>query len=116
MQYTVRREPCRPLKDNSNSDECRPAPDIVLPLIGDSRRLQEIAEDALNNPDSEYCAYQWVPVQMSTLGMFRFKDGDTMWVEYLGEMKPGVVWSSPRVDQGSVVGLGQSFTVQVLVG
>jgi len=114
MLYTERVSPCRELISGADSDECLPADDIVVPLAGDIRRLQEIVAAALDNPDSELTAYAWIPVQITTTGFRRFREGEIFMVDYLGERVPGVIASAPQLSQQSSTEFTQNFTVYII--
>ena len=115
MQVTMRVSPCRALPSGVDSDECRPAPDIVAPLVGSAAALERMGKAALQNPDSAACAHVWVPVTITTDGYKRFKEGDTFAIAYQGERKLGVIWSAPRIEQVGIAPVGQSFTVQIYI-
>jgi hypothetical protein len=109
MKSTARRSPCR-----DNNDECRPAPDIIAPLVGSKATLDIMAADALRNPDSQACAYTWVPATITTDGYKRIIEGQTLQVMYRGEMRPAVVWGAPRLDQTGPLAFRQSFEIRIL--
>ncbi|MBW2688296.1 MAG: hypothetical protein JRC99_00005 [Deltaproteobacteria bacterium] len=94
----------------------RPAPDIAAPLVGSKAVLDQMASDALQNPDSAACAYTLVPATITTDGHRAIQEGWVMPVMYMGEMRPAVVWGAPRIEDTGPGQLRQSFVVQILVG
>ena len=93
----------------------RPAPDIVAPLVGSQAVLDQMARDALQNPDSPACAYTLVPATITTDGYREIREGWTMPVMYRGEMRPAVVWRAPRLDHTAPGQFRQSFEVRILI-
>ena len=97
----------------------RPAPEITVPLVGSKAALDQLAEDALRNPDSPACAYPWVPATITTDGYRLIQEGQTIPVEYRGELRPAVVWETPRIEQTAQQAnppiFRQAFQVRILV-
>lgn len=110
MKSTARLSPCR-----ENGDECRPAPDIIAPLVGSKAALDIMADDALRNPDSQACAYTWVPATITTDGYRRIIEGQTLPIMYKGEMRPAVVLGAPVLNQTGPLSFQQTFKIMILL-
>ena len=93
----------------------RPAQDITAPLVGSKAVLDQMARNALQNPDSSACAYTLVPATITTDGYREIHKGWTMPVLCMGEMRPAVVWRAPRLDHTAPVQFRQSFEVMILI-
>ena len=93
----------------------RPAPDILAPLVGSKAVLEQMARDALSNPDSPACGYTLVPVSITTDGYRDIHKGWVMPVMYNGEMRPAVVWGDPRIENAGSGQFRQAFEAKVLI-
>jgi hypothetical protein len=74
ISVTVRASPCRELLDGSQTDDCRPADDIVNPVaVGSEERASEIGEQVLYRD-----GYRWIKRQIQTDLSHAFQWGETM--------------------------------------
>lgn len=93
----------------------RPAPDIIAPLVGSKAVLDQMASDALQNPDSPACAYTLVPATITTDGYREIQEGWVLPVIYKGERRTAVVWSAPRIEDTGPLQFRQSFDVMIVL-
>ena len=96
-------------------DGDRQAPDVLAPLVGSKAVLDQMARDALQNPDSAACAYTLVPATITTDGYNEIQEGLILPVIYNGERRPAVVWGAPRIEQTVPLQFRQSFEVMIAI-
>lgn len=110
MLVTSRVSPCL-----TSGDDCRPAPDIVVPLIGSAAALDRMAKSLLQNPDAESCAYRWISAQITTDLFLRFREWQVIPVLYNDVLRPAVIWGAVRIEQAQHQVGQQSFDVRILI-
>lgn len=115
MEYTERLSPCRKKADGSDAVECRPAEDIIVSFAGDYRRLKEIAECAIDDPDSQITGYSWTFMSLSVTGTYWFEEGQILNIEYLGKNYNAVIFTPPRLQYNAPLQMQWSFDVAFLV-
>jgi hypothetical protein len=108
VSIIVRVSPCRELLDGSQTNDCRPADDIVNPVaVGSEARAREVGEQVLYRD-----GYRWIDRRIQTDLSHAFQQGETMTLDTPAGQRVGVIGPV----QHDFTNGRQSFVVEYIDG